>query len=121
MVIIGGGGASGLTPSIKHGSIKKKKGFSMISIPLSALGSSDETGEAIAPSVGESISLTNVEGTVKSIKGDVAHVEINTVNGEPAEYVNAAAKSGGVGEENAERDAMLDMAMESDEEEGYEV
>ena len=120
MVIIGGGGASGLTPSIKHGSIKKKKGFSMISIPLSALGSSDETGEAIAPSVGESISLTNVEGTVKSIKGDVAHVEINTVNGEPAEYVDMA-KGEGVGEGNPDRDAMLDMAMESDEEEGYEV
>ena len=121
MVIIGGGGASGSAPSPMHGRLKKKKGCSMISIPLSALGASDETGEAVTPAVGESISLANVEGTVKSIKGDVAHVEINTVNGEPAEYVNMAAKSDGVGEDNAERDAMLDMAMESDEEDGYEV
>lgn len=114
MVIIGGGGASGPASS------KHKKGCSMISIPLSALGSSDETGEAVAPSVGESISLTNVEGTVKSIKGDVAHVEINTVNGEPAEYVDMA-KGEGVGEENPDRDAMLDMAMDSDKDAGYEA
>ena len=89
----------------------------MISIPLSALGSSDEMGEAVAPTVGESISLTNVEGTVKKIEGDTAHVEINTVNGEAATYVDMAAKS----EENPERDEMLDMAMESDKEDGYEV
>ena len=122
MVIIGGGGASGPALSPMHGRLKKKKGCSMISVPLVALGSSEESGDVVFPTVGESITLANVEGTVKSIKGDTAHVEIHTVNGKPAEYVNMAAKSDeGMGEENPDRDEMLDMAMESDKEDGYEV
>ena len=49
-------------------------------------------------------------GRVDSIKGNMAHVEIQSVNGEEAEYMD---KEGG------DREKMMDMAMKVDEEAGY--
>lgn len=110
LVIIGGGGASG--PSSRRGGKHKKKGYpKMIIIPVSALSGSNEGGESMTPEVGDSIQLENVMGSVKTIEGGMAHVEIQSVNGEAVEY---AEKEGGAREE------MLDMAMEADEEAGYE-
>lgn len=83
----------------------------MIMIPISALAGSNEGGEGVTPEVGDSVQLQNVMGSVKSIDGEMAHVEIQSVNGESAEYAK---------EEGRERQEMLDMAMEADEEAGYE-
>lgn len=113
MVIIGGGGASGPTLSLKNDG--KKKGCNpMISIPASALNANDESGEDISPEVGDNVTLNNVEGVVKSMNNGQAEVEILSVNGEAAEYVNKD------NERNSARDSMLEDAMEIDKEAGYE-
>lgn len=112
MVIIGGGGASGPSLSLKNDG-KKKSCNPMISIPSSALISGDESGEGVSPEVGDNITLSNVEAVVKSIKDGQAEVEILAINGEAAEYV-------GKKDANQERDALLEEAMGADKEAGYE-
>ncbi len=110
MVIIGGGGASG--PSLSPKNDGKKGCNPMISVPVNALVSGDESGEGVSPEVGDNITLSNVEAVVKSIKDGRAEVEILAVNGEAAEYVNKDAGN--------ERDELLEEAMEVDKEAGYE-
>lgn len=113
MVIIGGGGASGPSLKPKGSCGEKRKSHTMISIPTSALGGNDESGEVVAPEVGDNVTLNNVEAMVKSINGDKAEVEILAVNGEAAEYVER-------GDSNPERESILEDAMELDREAGYE-
>lgn len=57
----------------------------MITLPKSALADSSADGEAVAPSVGDKVDLTNVVGMVKGEAGDNLMVEITAVNGAPVE------------------------------------
>lgn len=104
-VIIIGGGAGGPTPLVAGKSHKKKGCPCMISIPLKALVSGSEDGEVMTPESGDTVTLQNVMGVVKSIEGETAHVEVQSVNGEEAAYV----------EEGGGREQMLEMAMMADE------
>ena len=109
VVIVTGG--AGSPARMGGGKTSKKKACPcMIMIPVSALSGSSEGGESMAPEVGDSIQLENVMGRVDSIKGNMAHVEIQSVNGEEAEYMD---KEGG------DREEMMDMAKKVDEEAGY--
>lgn len=108
VIIIGGGAGGptlGSTPSVAGKSHKKKGCPCMISIPLKALISGSEDGEAMTPESGDTVTLQNVMGVVKSIEGEIAHVEVQSVNGEEATY---AEEAGG-------REEMLDLAMMADE------
>jgi hypothetical protein len=77
----------------------------MIEIPISALAGFDESGESGSPAVGDSFTLSDVEGIVSSIEGNMAKVDIISVNGESL-----------VSEEVSERDALFNAAMQEDEE-----
>jgi len=79
----------------------------MLEVPVSALAGLDESGESGSPAVGDSFTLNEVQGVVSSIEGDMAQVEITSVNGES--LVAEAT------EEVSERDALLDSAMKEDE------
>lgn len=114
MLVVIGGGAKAPSPE-QGGKSPKKKGCPlMISVPIEALSASSENGEGVSPEVGDTIELQNVMGVLKSIDGGKASVEIQSVNGEAAEYV----KHGSMSEE---RDDLMEKAMKADEEAGYEM
>lgn len=70
--------------------------------PMSALGDSGETGEAIAPEPGDTVSMT-VEGTLDRVEGGLAYITPTLVNGEP------------IPEKKAEPTEEDSLAAESDE------
>ena len=85
----------------------------MIRIPLEALTSQSEEGEAVNPEVGDSVALQSVEGKVTGIEGDTAHVEVQTVNGAPVEYGEAEdAKPEAKGDEEEMLRAMAEAEDE---------
>jgi hypothetical protein len=75
-----------------------------IKVPVSALAGFDESGESGSPAAGDSFTLSEVEGIVSSIDGDIAEIEITSVNGESL-----------VDDAMSERDALLNSAMQEDE------
>ena len=110
-----------------HGhSNKKKKGCEMIKIPMEALVSDDEAGEGVSPEVGDMVGLSSVEGEVKKIGDDGSvHVELQSANGQPVEYVShgdekkADAEEVQADEMEAEESMLRAMAEEEDEKAGY--
>lgn len=108
VIVTGGAGSPARMGGDKTS--KKKACPCMISIPLKALTSGGESGESVTPESGDTVTLQNVMGVVKSIEGDMAHVEVQSVNGEEAVYV---------GNEGDDRDNMIDMAKKVDDEAGY--
>jgi len=111
MVVVGGGGAGrkpGSSAPCPHcGGMNQEEDENMLEVPVSALAGLDESGESGSPAVGDSFTLNEVQGVVSSIEGDMAQVEITSVNGES--LVAEAT------EEVSERDALLDSAMKEDE------
>tara|TARA_Y100001938_G_scaffold143573_1_gene216564 strand:- start:204 stop:608 length:405 start_codon:yes stop_codon:yes gene_type:complete len=114
-----------------HGhSNRKKKGCEMIKIPMEALVSDDEAGEGVSPEVGDMVGLSSVEGEVKKIGDDGSvHVELQSANGQPVEYVSHDAKEHDekkadaeevqADEMEAEESMLRAMAEEEDEKAGY--
>lgn len=113
VVIVTGGAGSPARMGVDKTS-KKKVCPCMISIPLKALAGGDDNGKDMTPESGDTVTLENVMGVVKSIEGDMAHVEIQSVNGEEATYVG-----GDGGDSDGDRDKMIDMAKSVDDEAGY--
>lgn len=111
--------AVGGDKSPSHGnSVKKQKNIKMITVPIDALASPDEAGEAVAPSPGDSVVLDNVEANVSDVVDGAAHLELVSVNGAPVEYGAPAP------EESPEDMAMmeeelLEAAKAEDAEAGY--
>ena len=65
----------------------------MIKIPVEALSSEDEAGEAMSPEVGDMVQLGVVEGEIRSMDGDgMVHVELKTAGGQPIEYSEGEAE-----------------------------
>jgi hypothetical protein len=84
IITVGGGNP----PS--HGSSvdSKKEGNEMIKVPMEALVSETEGGEALTPAIGDSVVLDSVEGEVVAVNEDgTAHIQIKTAGGVPVEYV----------------------------------
>jgi hypothetical protein len=103
-----------------HPSPNKKEGCEMIKIPLEALVSESEEGEQIPPQEGDAVVLESVEGEVVGIDGPDAHIELISANGAPIEYVEQMAKEAEDDIiDDAEADALLEMAEEEDLKAGY--
>ena len=84
IITVGGGHPPSRSSSVDS----KKEGNEMIKVPMEALVSETEEGEALAPAVGDSVVLDSVEGEVVAINEDgTAHVQIKTAGGVPVEYV----------------------------------
>lgn len=88
----------------------------MIKIPLGALSNMDEEGDAAMPENGDTVQMNNVEGVVKNIDGEEAHIELQTVEGQPIEYVDSGK---GDSEDESDEDRLIQMAEEEDEKAGY--
>lgn len=58
----------------------------MITVNKSALSDTDDTGESVAPEVGDMVDLGKAKARVASIDGDNYGLEILEVNGQPATY-----------------------------------
>ncbi len=95
-----------------HPSHKKGKGVNMIKIPLEALASQSEEGEAVQPQVGDTVVLESVEGTVSSIEGEAAHIELQSVNGAPIDYAEQKEE----GEPSEGEEELLRAMAESEDE-----
>ena len=112
-----------------HGhSNSKEKGCEMIKVPMEALVSQDEMGEAVSPEVGDTVSLENVGGEVSAINDDgTVHIEVMSANGAPVEYVSMPVEEEVVQDEALMEDAAMDAeaaellaaAEEEDEKMGY--
>ena len=76
----------------------------------------DEEGDAAMPENGDMVQMNNVEGVVKNIDGEEAHVELQTVEGQPIEYVDHKKEDS---EEESDDDRLMKMAEEEDEKAGY--
>jgi len=90
----------------------------MIKIPVEALSSEDEAGEAMSPEVGDMVQLGVVEGEIRSMDGDgMVHVELKTAGGQPIEYAEEEAKEDveEVSDEDMEAQ-LLAAAQQADEE-----
>lgn len=55
----------------------------MIKIPKDALSDTDDSGESIAPSVGDSVDLGGVTAKVTAADDDCYSLEVETVGGKP--------------------------------------
>lgn len=53
-------------------------------VPTRAVSLAGESGETVAPEVGDAVSLT-VEGKIARVEGERAYVSPETANGEPVE------------------------------------
>ena len=82
----------------------------MISIPVEALSTDMEDGQQATPEVGDEVVLDDVRGVLKKIDGGEAYIEIQSVNGMPAEYENKEEK------EPMDEKGMREMAEEYDSE-----
>lgn len=58
----------------------------MITVSKAALADTDDTGEAIAPEVGDMVDLGKAKAKVSAINGDDYSLEITEINGQPATY-----------------------------------
>ena len=106
MIAVGGG-----PKSRPHGHpSNEKQGCDMIKIPLEALVSESEEGEQIPPQEGDAVVINSVEGEVVGIDGPDAHIELISANGAPIEADIV---------DDAEADALLQMAEEEDLKAGY--
>ena len=84
IITVGGGNP----PSCGSSVDSKKEGDKMIKVPMEALVSETEGGEALSPAIGDSVVLDSVEGEVVAVNEDgTAHVQIKTAGGVPVEYV----------------------------------
>jgi len=116
MIAVGGG-----PKSRPHGHpSNEKQGCDMIKIPLEALVSESEEGEQIPPQEGDAVVINSVEGEVVGIDGPDAHIELISANGAPIEYVEQMAEDAEADiVDDAEADALLQMAEEEDLKAGY--
>ncbi len=112
MIAVGGGAEKPRLSGNSETSTKK----TMIKIPLGALSNMDEEGDAAMPENGDTVQMNNVEGVVKNIDGEEAHVELQTVEGQPIEYVDHKKEDS---EEESDEDRLIQMAEEEDEKAGY--
>lgn len=102
-----------------HGnSIKSKKDTKMITVPVDALASDMEGGEAVMPSAGDSVVLDNVEANVADVAEGVAHLELVSVNGAPVEY-GAPKEAAPADDMELMEEELLEAAKAEDEEAGY--
>tara|TARA_R110000823_G_scaffold265738_2_gene385617 strand:+ start:140 stop:544 length:405 start_codon:yes stop_codon:yes gene_type:complete len=84
IITVGGGNP----PSCGSSVDSKKEGDKMIKVPMEALVSETEGGEALSPAIGDSVVLDSVEGEVVAVNEvGTAHVQIKTAGGVPVEYV----------------------------------
>ena len=84
IITVGGGNPPSRSSSVDS----KKEGNEMIKVPMEALVSETEGGEALSPAIGDSVVLDSVEGEVVAVNEDgTAHVQIKTAGGVPVEYV----------------------------------
>ena len=84
IITVGGGNPPSRSSSVDS----KKEGDKMIKVPMEALVSETEGGEALSPAIGDSVVLDSVEGEVVAVNEDgTAHVQIKTAGGVPVEYV----------------------------------
>lgn len=58
----------------------------MIAIPVEALSTDTEDGQGAMPEVGDEVMLEDVRGVLKKLDNGEAYIEIQSVNGMPAEY-----------------------------------
>ena len=67
----------------------------MIKIPKDALSDTDDSGESVAPSVGDSVDLGGVTAKVTAADDDCYSLEVETVGGKPvvADAVEAEEKA----------------------------
>ena len=85
LIITVGGGHS---PSCSSSVDSKKEGNEMIKVPMEALVSETEGGEALSPAIGDAVVLDSVEGEVVAVNEDgTAHIQIKTAGGVPVEYI----------------------------------
>jgi len=83
IITVGGG-----DPSHSNSIDSKKEGVEMIKVPMEALVSEAEGGEALSPVIGDVVALDSVEGEVVAVNEDgTAHIQINSAGGVPVEYV----------------------------------
>jgi hypothetical protein len=84
----------------------------MIAIPVEALSTDTEDGQQASPEVGDEVVLQEVRGVLKKLENGEAYVEIQSVNGMPAEYEKAGKES----MEPMDEEGMRNMASEYDSE-----
>ncbi len=83
IITVGGG-----DPSHGNSVDSKKEGNEMIKVPMEALVSETEGGEALSPVIGDVVALDSIEGEVVAVNEDgTAHIQINSAGGVPVEYV----------------------------------
>lgn len=125
IITVGGGNP----PSCGSSVDSKKEGNEMIKVPMEALVSETEGGEALSPAIGDSVVLDSVEGEVVAVNEDgTAHVQIKTAGGVPVEYIEDVVEEIPVDAEaldaeeaalDAEGDELLAAAEAVDEEALY--
>ena len=123
IITVGGGNP----PSCGSSVDSKKEGDKMIKVPMEALVSETEGGEALSPAIGDSVVLDSVEGEVVAVNG-TAHIQIKTAGGVPVEYIEDVVEEIPVDAEaldaeeaalDAEGDELLAAAEAVDEEALY--
>ena len=112
IITVGGG-----DPSHSNSVDSKKEGCEMIKVPMEALVSETEGGEALSPVIGDVVALDSIEGEVVAVNEDgTAHIQINSAGGVPVEYVG-----GEVVEEVPVDEAALDAEEAALDAEGDEL
>lgn len=71
--------------------------------------------EGVAPQVGDTVSLQQVDGTVSRIEGEMVYVQASSANGQPLAAAPAAPADNPAEEENELRS----QAAQVDEQEDY--
>jgi len=83
----------------------------MIAIPVEALSTDTEDGQGAMPEVGDEVMLEDVRGVLKKLDNGEAYIEIQSVNGMPAEYEKTGE------DEPMDEKGMREMVAEYDGEE----
>ena len=90
----------------------------MITVPKSAIEESDDSGEAVSPGVGDTVTLEHVTAKVTAVKGDSYELEVQSVNGcDCGEGDMGESEGGGMPKDGA---ALLLLAKKEDKKNGLE-
>ena len=92
----------------------------MIKIPLEALKDRGEDNEEVMPEVGDEVSLGDAVGIFKGAEGEMAMIELKSVDGYPVEYGEHEEKPDVEDEKEMDGPALLILAKKADKAAGYD-